>query len=159
MRQGIDLLRDLDDALYQRTAPPFYESSAGAHMRHIYDHCRQFLRGVGAGHVDYDAREREPRFEIDREFAIERLRRTVDAFETLSIPDDARVTVRLNSRDASLVSESTVARELQFLISHTVHHYALIAFVLRHEGVSVPAGFGVSPSTLEYQAARIRPAV
>ena len=45
---------------------------------------------------------------------------------------------------------STVARELRFLVSHTVHHYALIAMVLRGHGLDPGEEFGVAPSTLAY---------
>ena len=47
-------------------------------------------------------------------------------------------------------STSSVERELQFLSSHTVHHYALIAVILRLNGVQPEEGFGVAPSTQRY---------
>ena len=40
---------------------------------------------------------------------------------------------------------------MQFLLSHTVHHYALIGAILRLSGVEPPAGFGLAPSTLRHQ--------
>ncbi|MBP6670575.1 MAG: hypothetical protein KA180_14065, partial [Gemmatimonadales bacterium] len=46
-------------------------------------------------------------------------------------------------------SDSSVKRELQFLVSHTVHHYALIKELLRREGFDPGAEFGVAPSTLQ----------
>jgi len=45
---------------------------------------------------------------------------------------------------------SNLARELQFLASHTVHHYALIALTLTALGVPVDADFGMAPSTLRH---------
>lgn len=45
---------------------------------------------------------------------------------------------------------STLERELQFLASHTVHHYALIALTLRAQGVTVGTDFGMAPSTLRH---------
>ena len=42
-------------------------------------------------------------------------------------------------------------RELLFLISHTVHHFALIAFMLRSFGIEPGDKFGVAPSTLRYR--------
>ena len=47
-------------------------------------------------------------------------------------------------------SRSSIARELQSLLSHTVHHYAFIAVALRLQGVEPASDFGVAPSTLEY---------
>jgi hypothetical protein len=45
---------------------------------------------------------------------------------------------------------SSVARELQALSTHTVHHFALIAVALRAHGVEVPPDFGYSPATLRF---------
>jgi uncharacterized damage-inducible protein DinB len=44
-----------------------------------------------------------------------------------------------------------VGRELQFLASHTLHHYALIAALLRLQGVEPGEEFGVAPGTLEHR--------
>jgi hypothetical protein len=45
---------------------------------------------------------------------------------------------------------SSASRELQFLISHTVHHYAIIRMILTVGGREVTPEFGISPSTLRY---------
>ena len=48
---------------------------------------------------------------------------------------------------------STLHRELQFLASHTVHHYALIVALLGRLGYELEpehADFGIAPSTLEH---------
>ena len=45
---------------------------------------------------------------------------------------------------------SSLARELQFLTSHTIHHFAVIALILRAMDVEVDREFGVAPSTLRY---------
>ena len=46
---------------------------------------------------------------------------------------------------------SSVRRELQFLLSHTVHHHALVKELLRARGRAIGADFGVAPSTLEHR--------
>jgi hypothetical protein len=51
--------------------------------------------------------------------------------------------------DPSSWSCSSVRRELQSLVSHTVHHYALIALMLQLNGVEPTEEFGVAPSTLK----------
>jgi hypothetical protein len=51
-------------------------------------------------------------------------------------------------------SDSSAGRELQFLISHTVHHYAVVAILLRLQGCDAAAenpDFGVAPSTLAHR--------
>ena len=45
---------------------------------------------------------------------------------------------------------STVYRELQFLVSHTIHHYAIIGTILRSRGFEPGMDFGVAPSTLRH---------
>lgn len=43
-----------------------------------------------------------------------------------------------------------------FLQSHTIHHMALIGIMARLQGVTVPTGFGVAPSTRCYWAEQKR---
>ena len=47
-------------------------------------------------------------------------------------------------------TESSLERELLAVMSHTVHHYALIAIALRLGDFDPGVGFGVAPSTLRY---------
>jgi hypothetical protein len=49
------------------------------------------------------------------------------------------------------VSASSVGRELQYLVAHTVHHFALMAVALRTCGHRLPDEFGVAPSTLRHE--------
>jgi hypothetical protein len=52
--------------------------------------------------------------------------------------------------DLAVWCNSSVLRELEFLQSHAVHHYSLIAALLRLHGIEPDAEFGVAPSTLKY---------
>jgi hypothetical protein len=45
------------------------------------------------------------------------------------------------------VVRSTLGRELAFVASHTIHHFAIVALLLRDMGIGVPARFGYAPST------------
>ena len=49
-------------------------------------------------------------------------------------------------------SRSTLDRELRFIQSHTIHHFALIGWMLRALGVRIPEDFGLAPSTRSYWA-------
>ena len=46
--------------------------------------------------------------------------------------------------------ESSLGRELVFVASHAVHHYALLAAHLRQLGLPVPEGFGLAPATVAH---------
>lgn len=52
-------------------------------------------------------------------------------------------------------SFTSVGRELRFLLSHTVHHCALIAILLSLRGGEVPNGFGIAPSTERHRAQQV----
>jgi hypothetical protein len=51
---------------------------------------------------------------------------------------------------AALWHRSSLGRELEFVLSHTVHHHALIAEKLAANGDNAVRDFGVAPSTLEF---------
>ena len=54
----------------------------------------------------------------------------------------------------SITSQSSVSRELVYLIEHSIHHYAIIAIALRNEfgHVKIPADFGVAYSTSRHKS-------
>ena len=117
------------------------------------------MTGVADGHVDYDGRERDARIETDLRFAASCLEGLVSELGALDVADNLGLDVSMNCGAGACPARSSIVRELQFLVSHTVHHYALIALILRVEGVVMPASFGVSPSTLEFQARPVKHAV
>ena len=154
--QGLDLVQHLSDEAYVRSAHPEYTSGVGGHLRHCLDHYTNFLAGVAGGRVDYDARQRDARIENERTYAVAVIQRIAEGLRGLrATRADVPVTVKMDCGDNSDTqnwwSQSSVQRELQFLLSHTVHHYALIALILRAQGISVAPGFGVAPSTLRHQ--------
>jgi len=70
LQQMVQLLQHLDDATYQCDVTTMMMSSVGAHVRHNLDHYQRFFVGLDGGTVDYDARERQKVFEIDRRAAM-----------------------------------------------------------------------------------------
>jgi uncharacterized damage-inducible protein DinB len=155
LHQGVHVINELPDGLYADFHPASPEGSIGAHLRHCIDHYDCFLQGLGDGRIDYAKRERRLDLEQDPSTAVERLGAL--ATELLSLQAewdrDREVSVRAASVDGSDRGwlPSTLGRELQFLLSHTIHHFALIAMLLRLAGRTPPAEFGVAPSTLHYR--------
>lgn len=150
LEQARDLVLKLDVETFA-TPLPGIAASAGAHLRHCLDALDQLAAGLDSGAVDYDRRARDPRTETDPFAALER----IDALrgelvERIAGESDRTLRIRADepgaASDAGFVA-STLARELRALASHTVHHYALVAVVLRLRGVDVPQAFGVAPST------------
>lgn len=153
LEQALTLLRALDDDAFTHTDPPRHTGSIGAHLRHNLDHYRSLLDGFDTHIIDYDARERDVRIEIDREYAATQIHHTIQRLRQLGAPDgETALLVKMDCGDETAQwARSTLARELEFLVSHTVHHYALIAIIARLQGIAPDAEFGVAPSTLRYQ--------
>jgi 1-acyl-sn-glycerol-3-phosphate acyltransferase len=158
LQQGIDLLRGLDDAAYTEGEPEVQVSGIGAHFRHCIEYYQQFLLGADSGRIDYAARPRDTRVETDRNHAMQCLVNVTEALQALPAGVEGRaLEVNVEQGEAALEgpdadwARSDVRREMGFLMSHTVHHYALIALVLRLKGREPGNTFGVAPSTLAYE--------
>ncbi len=157
IQQGIELLTSVSDDLYTKNNGPYNKSGIGRHFRHIIEHYLSLIDNDFEGLIDYDARDRNLRLESDREFMIESLYGVITSLNTLNLDVsklDQRIQVRSNEgigEENTPLSESTIRRELQFLISHTVHHYALIGLILETLGFKPSDNFGVAPSTLKYE--------
>lgn len=152
--QGVRLLGRLDAEVYGRSPEPLTKSPVGAHVRHALDCCLCFLDGAPAGRIDYDRRQREERTELDPTFARAQLETVVERFRSLGQQAETELDVRSDvpalTGDDECWRRSTVGRELLYVLSHTVHHYALIAMILRSFDVEPGEDFGVAPSTLRY---------
>ena len=153
LEQAVDALRLLDDITYATGGAAPGISAVGVHFRHVFDHYHAFLAGLDEGRIDYDARARQGPLETDRALGLATALGFITDLERLPASLGARrieVTVRsvAGHSEEPDWSESTVKRELQFLVSHTVHHYALIKELLRRAGVELSDNFGVAPSTL-----------
>jgi len=157
LRQGVDLIRSLDDRLYSKPAGKSNTSGVGSQFRHGLDFYTCFLQGLPTGRIDYDARKRDARIEIDREYAAGQFERVIDALAALTPEQlEGELLVKLECPEGGAEEDwcaSSAKRELQFLLSHTVHHHALIVTLLRlhgHELGPDQRDFGVSPSTLSH---------
>ena len=135
--------------------------SIGGHTRHCVEFYQVFLAGLDSGRIDYDARARDVRIENDLPHAVAALRHTAGHLREVSSSQDTMHLLRVienHTGSDSDWSATSVGRELRFLLSHTVHHCALIAILLRLRGCEVPEGFGIAPSTLRHRAAQSAPA-
>lgn len=153
LQQALDLLPFLTEAQYCERLPTCFNASIGGHIRHNVDHYLSFLAGFTIGVIDYEARVRDTRIETDRDYALNVLGSICDRLQTLPAVNKS-LRIRMENTDDGDVSawgESTARRELQFLMSHTIHHYALVAVSCRILGVEPHPDFGVAPSTLRYR--------
>lgn len=151
--QGAKFIEQLDDRLFTEQPDPIFRGGVGGQFRHCIDFYECLLRDLSRRKVDYSTRGRDPRIEVDRAFAASRMREFATELEALSW-DDARISLEVLAEVGDgRWSGSSLQRELQFLASHTIHHFALIASILVRLGwkpASEFAEFGIAPSTLSY---------
>ena len=139
LEQSAALIAAMPNGAYGST-PPGKRGGPGAHLRHVLDHYSALLDGVAGGRIDYEARAREPRLEVDPEFASLRIESIIARLQELTpLERGAPLHVVADGH----ATHSTLGRELQFLLSHTVHHQALIALLAEPMGVVVDSSFGV----------------
>ncbi|MFW5969715.1 MAG: DinB family protein [Halofilum sp. (in: g-proteobacteria)] len=152
---GIDrLLARIDAGDY--TMPQSAADPIGKHVRHVLEHYESLLQGTD-GSIDYESRARDPAVEADPGVARERIasiRERLVALAETGAPESIRVRYTPAGGDHAVSDiESTLERECHFVLSHTVHHMALIALLAQRHGRAVPEDFGVAGSTLRYRAA------
>jgi hypothetical protein len=159
LRQALALVERIDDEVFARTPRGMAPHRVGSHLRHVLEFYECFLDGLEFGRIDYDSRKRNEAVERHRTSATAAICSITRRMESVScMKADAVLDVRMENAEADVWLTSSMGRELQALSSHTIHHFALMAVTLRLQGVEVHPDFGMSPSTLRYQAARAREA-
>ena len=142
---------------------PFGEI-VGPHLRHIIEHYEALTgqieasRGPEAVVVDYDSRVRDQRVQTEPAFALVRISLLRSALATLAAWPDASFsrpvvvqTVGGLQGELAFAAQSTWQRELGFLASHTVHHFAVLKTHASHQGRDLGAHFGKAPSTVAHE--------
>ena len=132
-------------------------SSVGAHIRHILDRFHCFLAGMPAGSIDYDARKRDKSIENNLDvaaFALVSVSRRIESMVALDDLETA-ITVResVHHQGPAVTMPSTVGRELMGLVTHSIHHLAIIALIVKSYGYEMDSDFGKAASTILYESA------
>lgn len=162
VEQGLRLLLSLTDEQYINVTPPV-KSSIAEHIRHILDMYFAIIRRDGDT-IDYDARRRGHCMERDKEQAQTELNEVRDwlrlfdlGMEKLSRNSERYNNPRLNIKTevaledaASAIVPTTEVRELVFVGSHAIHHYALIDIGAKLQGIETEDYLGVTPATASF---------
>ncbi len=157
LRQLGDLLETLTDEEYTRKPVGVVESSIGGHVRHNLDHIQALLRGLASGRICYDHRERDTDIENDRIAAMDallQLERDLLAFPWHKASQPIILSSLVAPEIPPIMGVTSVDRELAFVVSHTIHHNALIRVMVKLLGANVPADFGYAPSTISHRKTR-----
>ena len=154
LRELAEFVSSVCDADYSRKSEFAGGGTIGGHVRHCLDHVTLLMNGIDEGLVDYDRRERGTGVENDPHEAFDAIRRTEARVRDLDVDQlDRGIRVRglVQVDSPPMEVSSTIGRELMFVISHTIHHNAMVAAAARRMGVSIPADFGYAPATIAYR--------
>ncbi|NKF24031.1 hypothetical protein [Solimonas marina] len=132
-----------------------FSAAIGPHLRHIIEHYEALLDRQPGALVDYDHRARDRSVERNPDVAQQRLDSIVTKLRALAghRPDEAvsvGFSIGIEGSDFH-VSVSSLARELNFVASHAIHHYALIRPIALAAGLTLPDEFGKAPETVRHE--------
>lgn len=131
-----------------------YDASFGPHLRHVVEHYEALVLRPLAAEVDYDQRPRDRALECSPTLARQRIARLRAALRSWAEADldEPLLVFTLTGVQGQwpMVSRSTIGRELVFLASHAVHHFALLRGQCEHDGIAVEPHFGVAPATVAH---------
>jgi len=143
------LLASLSDANYRSPFEQLQSGGIGAHARHIFDHYDALFRHTPT--VNYDARERDERLELERDIALEKIEHLIIELGALKEDRNLEVISTTNTLRQPAPCLSSIARELNFLHSHTTHHMAIIRLLCLHLSLDIDSNFGKAMSTQKFE--------
>lgn len=153
LRQLGEVISGLSDAQYTLKPVGNVDGSIGGHVRHCLDHVRAVIGALDSGAIDYDKRRRGTAVETSRCCGLAEIDELVAEITAL-LPDamdrTLSMSVMMSSGEAPIEVTTTVGREMAFVLSHTVHHNALIAAMVRTLGGTLPERFGYAPATVRH---------
>lgn len=162
LTQLLCVIDSLSDSQFTHIDPAIYRSSIGSHVRHICDHYQMLIEGIESGEVNYDDRPRDAMIERNRGSARARCESLIQQLQQLQqFEQPLTVTMdiahfdnvsREPSCEAASAQLSSLGRELAFLHSHTVHHQAIISFIMRLMNIApMPDDLGIAPATIRFK--------
>ena len=157
LEEAVVLLERIPDPVFQNGREPS-AGGVGNQLRHCLDCFACLAKGLDSGRIDYDRRDRDTRVEEERRFAVRQLRATARGLrDEVARAQERDLVVRMDEPGRGPAEgwhRSSLARELRFLATHTIHHFALIALLLERRGIEVDPAFGLAPATAHFQQRR-----
>lgn len=155
--EAIGLLSDeqFQTSFVYKTDSNKIKASVGQHTRHIIEFVDTLLNNVDERLINYDERNRDKDIENSVATAKMTITRLCERLKTLTNQDLQKpidMVEAVHVESDSDPAGSTVAREIYFVISHTEHHFALIAERCDILGISLPDNFGKAVSTRRYES-------
>ncbi len=141
--------------VFKTQATDTFAVVVGPHLRHVVEHYEALVFSTSKL-IDYDSRERDRRVEQDPAVALQRVlgiqsQLRQPAQSLLHAPLQVRFLGGLRA-EHQFTADSSFQRELLFVASHAVHHFAIIQLHCAATGIVLPPQLGKAPATLAYEA-------
>lgn len=155
-----DLLERMDDLLHQLNDEELrvprailFGSSIGGHFRHILEFYTGLLAREEDDRFSYDRRRRDPLLEQSVIAARACAQRVIGLLSEQCSDRGLRMVSELPGDAAPTEQQTTLARELAYLVDHGVHHLAMLRIALQQElpHVQFPEHMGVAAATRNHQ--------
>jgi hypothetical protein len=143
-----------------------YAEFLGPHVRHIIEHYEALIQPAKASRdtvpkvVNYDARERDLQVQTVARVALERIATLSAALQAMASWSPAAFAAPLELRcqggeqgQLCFATQSSILRELAFVASHCVHHFAMVKLHALQHGKDLGPHFGKAPSTVAHETA------
>ena len=143
------LLKTISKETYTDTSAGPYNSSIGAHLRHILDIFLCIIKGLESRNVDLTDRKRGTMAEKDLEEALKYLYQVIAHLQGMvNLDPNLAISIVDDLGQGRVKIASTLASGLCQAHSHAIHHFACIAYLLYMNGENIPDGkFGYNPTT------------
>ncbi|MEN9712786.1 MAG: hypothetical protein RLY90_1047 [Pseudomonadota bacterium] len=146
----------------QKEAPSGFSFSQalGPHLRHIMEHYTALLNALDglSPSVCYDDRERDLALQNIADMAAAKLQKLIAELLQRRLAKSWRLDSSLSAvlktgthGELEITTHTSLGRELLFLSSHTVHHFALMGQYAQQAGIDMGADFGKAPATLAHE--------
>ena len=152
--QLLSFLSDMSVEDYTKPLNLLQGATVGKHVRHLIEAFETVANAVGQTQISFDHRKRNVQTETDPEYALTALAAAIavlaraDLAQKVCLESD----FSLNQGD-SILTDSSLQRELIYASEHAIHHLAIIKIALIHEmHCEVAHEIGIAPSTLRSAA-------
>jgi hypothetical protein len=142
------ILNHLSNSEFGNTSVPPYHSSIGSHIRHILDFYACIFSANTNNSIDLTNRSRNKEIEIDCRCAEDYLNSIIEHLNKAAFNMDETVIVIDDLGLGMIEIPYTYGAVLAQANSHTIHHYAIINYILDSLGVVIrDSKFGYNPTT------------
>lgn len=141
------LLTTLSNSELKNNSIAPYNSSIGCHIRHILDFYDCIL--ANDFQIDLTARKRQLNVETNCDTALNYLKELQEKIQKIDTKSLNRIVVVTDDLGLGKTKiEYTFSALLAQANSHTIHHYAIINYILEGLGISIKdENFGYNPTT------------